>query len=254
MLKDFTKEAFDVLIQSGQSNAEGYGFGTTEHPWEPNDRVWYLNEDFTLSKAVETVAMNVPRSNFALAFARHYLDDCRLAEGRKLLIVRAAVGGTGFLDNHWKPADDLYLRMLDMIQTALELNPENRLIALLWHQGESDASMNASFDTHYNNLMTLVRGVRETFNAPSLPFVAGDFVQQWKKENPDICKPVVDAMRAVCRDCGNGAFVESEGLTSNDECSKEHPFGWVDTVHFSREAIYGLGDRYYAAFAEITKT
>lgn len=27
MLKDFSKEAFDILIQAGQSNSEGYGFG-----------------------------------------------------------------------------------------------------------------------------------------------------------------------------------------------------------------------------------
>ncbi|MBQ6067552.1 MAG: hypothetical protein IJK89_12125 [Clostridia bacterium] len=254
MLKDFTKEPFDILIQAGQSNAEGYGFGSAEKPWEPNERVWYLNENFTISQAVESVTGNDIRSNFSLAFARGYLENNLLAEGRSLLILRAAVGGTGFLDNNWKPNDVLYLRMLDMIKTALDLNGGNRLVALLWHQGEQDAVLNASYETHYNHLMTLVRGVRETFNVPGLPFVAGDFVQHWEQENMAICTPVVDAIRAVCRDCGRGAFVESDGLLSNAQFSKHHPFGWDDSVHFCRAAIYGLGERYFRAFTEITGT
>ena len=49
MLKDFTKESFDILIQAGQSNSEGYGFGPVDNPYQPNDRVWYLNGDFTIT-------------------------------------------------------------------------------------------------------------------------------------------------------------------------------------------------------------
>ena len=51
MLKDFTKERFDIFIQAGQSNSEGYGFGPAEHPYEPSEQVWYMNGDFTLTQA-----------------------------------------------------------------------------------------------------------------------------------------------------------------------------------------------------------
>jgi len=34
-------------------------------------------------------------------------------------------------------------------------------------------------------------------------------------ESVAVCKPVLDAIRAVCRDCGHGAFVETDGLLSN---------------------------------------
>ncbi|MBQ7638116.1 MAG: hypothetical protein IJS90_04365 [Clostridia bacterium] len=168
MLKDFTKEKFDVIIQAGQSNAEGYGFGSTNSPFENDGRVWALNANDTISLAAETVAVNSPRTDFSLSFAREYLKSGRLKEGRKLLIIRAAVGGTGFLDGHWGPEDDLRLKMHDMIKTALTLNAENRLVALLWHQGEQDAVQNASFETHYGHLMTLVNDVRTAFSAPSL--------------------------------------------------------------------------------------
>ncbi len=248
MLHDFTKDFFDIIIQAGQSNAEGCGVGPADDPYIPSDRVWYLNPDYTVTPAAEAVELNYVRTNFSLPFARAYLRDGRLAEGRKLLILRTAVGGTGFLDKRWGMTDDLYLRMMDMIRVALALNPANRLVALLWHQGESDAIRNATRDIHYTHLTNLVHSVRDTFNAPELPFVAGDFVYHWRDENTAICAPVLEAIRDVCREIGRGAFVETDGLRSNwQELGDERP----DSIHFSRHATYELGERYYAAFAGI---
>ena len=253
MLKDFTKEAFDIIIQAGQSNAEGYGFGPVDNPYMPDGRVWYMNENDTISLAVEKVAFNGIQSNFALSFVREYINTGKLAEGRKILILRAAVGGTGFLDNRWKLTDDLYLHMMEMISTALALNPENRLVALLWHQGETETSFGGTFDGHCAHLSALVGSVRDTFNVPTLPFIAGDFVPQWKEATIAISQPISDAMRAFCAECGHGGFVETEGLRSNAQEIDDHPLGWgnTDTIHFSRRAIYELGLRYFAKFVEI---
>ena len=253
MLHDFTKDKFDIIIQAGQSNSEGYAFGHVEAPYSPDGRIWYMNENDTLSLAVEKVAGNGIQANFSLPFAREYVNAGRLAEDRKLLILRAGVGGTGFLDNRWKLTDDLYLHMMEMIRTALSLNPENHLVALLWHQGETDAGLHATFDQHYNHLKTLVESVRTAFNVPDLPFIAGDFVHDWRDANIEICTPVLDAIRAVCKDCTPAAFVETNGLKSNAEEGIDHPLGWGngDIIHFSRPAIYELGHRYYAKLAEI---
>ncbi len=253
MLHDFTQYKFDIIIQAGQSNSEGYGFGPADSPYAPDGRIWYMNENDTISLAVEKVAGNGIQANFALPFAREYVNAGRLAEDRKLLILRAAVGGTGFLDNRWKLTDDLYLHMMEMIRTALALNPENRLVALLWHQGETDAGCHATYDQHYNHLKTLVESVRTAFDAPDLPFIAGDFVHDWRDANIEICTPVLDAIRAVCNDCTPAAFVETDGLKSNAQAEIDHPLGWGngDTIHFSRRSIYELGERYYGKFAEI---
>lgn len=253
MLRDFTKEAFDIIIHGGQSNADGYGLGPADDPYEPDDRVFYLNSDFTITQAVERVAGNSIQSNFALSFAREYIRGGHLAEGRKLLILRTALGGTGFLDNRWGMTDDLYLQMIAMIQTALELNSQNRLVALLWHQGETDALCNATYEQHYHHLMGLVRSVRETFHAENLPFIAGDFVQHWKQDNAAICKPVVDAIIAVCRDCGMGGFVETQGLLSNIQEPYPKPEDWDDTIHFSRNSLYKLGIRYYDCWKALNR-
>lgn len=252
MLMDFSKEKFDIIIQAGQSNADGSAHGPVEDYYEPNANVWYMNGNFVITEAVERVIYgNEIRGNFSLSFSREYINNGLLGEGRKLLILRTAVGGTGFLDNRWKLTDDLYLRMMEMIRTALALNPENRLVALLWHQGETDALCKASYEVHYHHLMTLLKSVREEFGVPELPFVAGDFVQQWKNDNIGICTPVVDAIRAVCRDCEKGSFVESEGLLSNAQEVYPNNTRLTDTIHFSRRSIYELGKRYFEAYSRL---
>lgn len=257
MLKDFAEEKFDIFIQAGQSNSEGYGFGDVDAPYEPSNLVWYMNGDFTISRAEEKVVGNGIQTTFALAFAQEYLRHGLLKEGRKLLILRSAVGGTGFLDNRWKMTDDLYLRMMEMIRTALFLNKENQLMGLLWHQGETDALLNAGYEQHYSHLMGLLRSVRTEFHVPRLPFIAGDFVQHWKNDNLAICKPVIMAIRDVCRDCGYGSFVDTDGLKSNmQEGAWDYAIGEdndKDTIHFSRKSCYLLGRRYFEAFLKITE-
>lgn len=258
-LKDFSKEKFDIIVQAGQSNSDGYAFGDVENAFKPDNRVWYLTGDwqvpdnFHFEPAKEYIHFhydNLICGNFSLAFARRYIEEGRLEPERKLLILRNGVGGTGFLDNYWKPGDRLYVRMMNMIQTALELNPENRLKALLWHQGETEALFfQASYDVHYKNLMDFVRTVRGTLEMPELPFVAGDFTEQWSEEHKDIVVPVVQAIRSVCKDAGMAAFVESTGLLSNAQDTANNPN--TDSIHFCRRAIYELGNRYYDAFAHL---
>lgn len=251
MLMNFREKKFDIIIQAGQSNAEGYGFGDVENAYQTNTSVWYLNNDFTISRAAELVVNNGVQSNFALTFAQRYIDNNLLEEDRELLILRCAVGGTGFLDNRWNLSGDLYPRMMDMIKTALSLNPNNRLVAFLWHQGENDAISNSDYDTHYNHLSTLLNKVIKTFEVPDIPFIAGDFVHDWKDKNLAICKPVIKAIQTVCNEHTNGRFVESNNLLSNAQVvPTNHPLGWGDTdvIHFSRASLYELGNRYFDAF------
>lgn len=216
------------------------------------DKVYVnMNEAFTISCAAEKVLGNEVQSTFALSFAREYINKGLLEEGRKLLILRAAVGGTGFLSDYWKTTDDLYIRMMKMIRTSLALNEKNRLIGFLWHQGESDADLGATYEVHYNHLKELLFSVREEFHVPQLPFITADFVHQWKNKNINKCIPVIDAIRAVCKDCGYGSFVETEGLLSNFQELKRSTLGWEDTIHFSRKSCYILGKRYFDAFLEV---
>jgi hypothetical protein len=248
MLRNFGLEKFDIIIQAGQSNSEGCGIGDTTIPFAQGPDIFYMENDYSICTAHEYVSGNFIVGNFSLSFSSSYSADGWLESGRKILILRAAEGGTGFRDNRWGICDDLYLRMMEMTKTALSLNTENRLAAFLWHQGETDAILNAGRQEHYNNLIRLVSSVRETFRCPDLPFIAGDFVSHWKNDNLEICMPVVEAIRDVCTDIGYAAFVETDGLTSNAQVINNE-----DTIHFSREAQNQLGLRYFEAFKNIKK-
>jgi len=254
---DFSKEKFDIIVHAGQSNSDGYAFGDVEHPYAYNEKVWYMTsmwENPTLLNmevAREAVLGNNIRSNFSLTFTQKYIENGMLAADRKLLILRTAVGGTGFVDKRWIPEGDLYLRMMDMIKASLALNHENRIVAFLWHQGETDADHGISFDVHYKNLKTLIDSVRFTYALPELPFIAGNFVPQWIAQIGEKCEPVINAMRSVCNDIGNACFVESDGLLSNAQDETNPGYGGGDIVHFCRKSIYELGNRYFDAFNSI---
>jgi len=246
MLHDFSQDLFDVVIQAGQSNSEGTGYGDAPDPYTVSDDVWYLQNNMVIERAAETVHQNVIRGNFALSFARRYIAAGCLSPGRKLLIVRAAVGGTGFTDGQWGLSDPLFLRMMRMTRTALSLNPGNIPVALLWHQGETDAVNQAGYEIHRANLSALIGAVRDAFGGPGLPFVAMEFVPHWIRMNADLCRPILQAMRDVCLSAGHAAFLGSEGLASNDQT-----FGGGDAIHFSREALYQMGERYFDAYASL---
>lgn len=147
MLKDFTKIPMDIIVLTGQSNAEGSGRGPTANPYVPNEKIYYLNPDFTINIAEEVIRDNEVIASFVLPFAAQYIKNNRL-NGRNLLIVKSAVGATGFCDNRWGLKDDLFLRMIEMTRTALSLNVENKLISFLWHQGEHEVGNNITYDVH----------------------------------------------------------------------------------------------------------
>ncbi|GHU34828.1 hypothetical protein FACS1894105_02380 [Clostridia bacterium] len=236
-------QLYDIIIQAGQSNAEGCGIGAAAEEYLPSGDVLYMNSDLSVSTACERESAAGKVNDFSLSFAREYIRGGNLQDGRKILILRSAVGGTGWADKRWGMTDDLYLKMIEMIKTALELNRGNRLAAFLWHQGETDAIAGAARDVHYANLKRLVESVRAMYKIGSLPFIAGDFVQEWKAANLAISEPVITAIKDVVKDVGIAEFVDTTGLKSNNQDS-----GNGDNIHFSREALNQLGVRYYDAF------
>lgn len=248
MLWDFTKEKFDIIIQAGQSNAQGSGMGKTDDPYVPVLDILHLDGDFIISVAQEHIDRDGVNAHFGLTFAKEYINDGRLGEGRRVLIIRSAVGGTGFSDHRWGMTDDLYLRMMEMVRTAIELNPENRVVAFLWHQGETDAINHMGETEYYENLDRLFRSVRDEFGC-DLPIVCGDFVQEWETREIAICTPIITAQRKLVKNIPHAAFVETDGLLSNLAYANIE----CDDIHFCRPALYELGRRYYKAFIEAEK-
>ena len=279
---------YDIIIQAGQSNAEGNGWGYLDTPFEPNDNILYFADSFQLGGAINDKFSVMPaqekrstttgnlKNEFALSFAQDYLYSDLYHEGRKILIVRAAVGATGFSDNgindlNWLPESNLYPRMVKAVQDALKLEfsatneYKNRLVAFLWHQGETDAHSYADArmtytkaeETYYENLSTLLTNFKTTFNCPNLPFLCADFVQDWKQNRSEIKNyaPLISsAQKRICENFKPAAYLNTYGLKSNKE-DPTHPTNedpslviTIDDIHFCREAVHLLGQKYFLAY------
>lgn len=252
-------QKYDIILQAGQSNAAGYGHGPAEHPFIPNPSVLYLTQgnpqaaeyepkgELEIAVAAERPDPDHPGDSlgdFSLGFAQKYVEAGLLAPDRKLLIIRAAVGATGFLKGYWRIGDPLYQRMLRMTDYALNLNQENRLVGFLWHQGEHEAAFANDSQHYHDQFLAVVEAVRARYGE-KLPFVCGGFCNQWAQENQPACDQIMDVIRAVARETG-GAYVETADLRSNDQKT-----GDGDTIHFCREDLQELGKRYFVAYQNL---
>ena len=192
-------------------------------------------------------------ADFSQTFAQKYIEDGRLKNGRKILIIKAAVGGTGFARKEWGVGNILLKRLTDMVDYALSLNVNNKIVALLWHQGEHDCVENVNlsleelYNFYFNNLIEQFLKIRNKY-CQLIPIVAGEFVNSWANlpENKEKCDIVEKATKDVCNYIKKATVVNSIGLLSNDEV-----FHNGDNIHFCAESIYELGKRYYAAYKNI---
>ena len=264
---DARRTDFDIIIEAGQSNAQGCGRGPITEEYIPDEEIMYLVRDFAVSEGISNGKWNFELNykntplrievaderdgvggkigDFALTFAKKYKENGLLKEGRRVLIIRAGVGGTGFKKKQWTPDGEVYVKMLEMIDFALSLNKHNKLVAFLWHQGEHDAFEGNDPEVFEAQLKTFIKSVKDRYNVPEIPFVSGDFVNEWKSENIESCEPIVEKIKKVTAGEG-GIFVETSDLLSNNQAT-----GNGDNIHFSRESLHILGARYFDAFDQI---
>ena len=253
---DFGKEKFDIILLAGQSNAEGSGYGPTKEEYLPDGTVYHMfgsktlvDKEWVLEFPIEISIKetdSTKKDDLAVAFAHEYKNSGLLADGRKLLIIDTGLGATAFLNGYWKPEDPGYKRMKYMLDCALDMNPENRVVAALWHQGETDAVNHATFEGHYGNLMRLFGDIRAQAKDSKLPIIAADFCYQWKSTHEEVCAPVIKAIRDALSAVG-GEFVETFDLPSNHQDGTREG----DNIHFSRNAVHILGRRYFEAYKRI---
>ena len=270
----FASEKFDIILLIGQSNAEGFGRGEVEEAYTPSANVMQLidsyhvtfemtpknvgilhideNSAYEIKPAEETIHHERGILGcLALPFAKKYYESYLASTDRKVLVIRAAVGSTGFLRGNWALEDRLYKRAVEMTDMALSLNKENRLAAILWHQGESDAiegRRRGGYDflyPFYHKVMgELVDDLRKRYG--KIPFISGAMCREWTAKIKEASDAVENATKAVMEEVGCAAFAESDGLTSNDSLLHNG-----DSIHFSRKALYELGKRYFKLYENL---
>lgn len=260
---------YDIIVLAGQSNAEGSGVGegSIAHYNNPNilelvdknRHLVTLSEEgvlclpkpyeWTLQIANERNAGGTLYADFAQSFAEEYIKEGKLESGRKVLIVKTAIGGTGFMRNQWGKGCPMTDRAFEMVDYALSLQEHSRIVAVLWHQGEHDAfespelSLSTREKFYYDKFGCLVDALVDKYGI--MPIIAGGFIDEWSKDYLSQCDAISKATKKVLNRYG-GAVVSAKGLKSNNQDSNNG-----DTIHFCRKSLYRLGKKYYQAFEKI---
>ena len=271
---------FDVIIIAGQSNAEGNGMRKPEegeiinskviHMIDKNPYFYAKNEEgvemLNLTLPVETVievaherkAGDMVAADFSETFADCYIRAGMLEEGRDILIVKTAIGGAGFARKQWGVGNPVSDRFFAMVDEALSLNKDNRIVALLWHQGEHDAfendgiSKRERYDFYRENFYNQMKAARDRYSDFNFPIIAGQFVKTWQwglvKDNAERIEAIYSATEDALNALGYSGYVNSDGLTSNDTDIKNG-----DDIHFSAKSVRELGKRYFKVYEELVR-
>ena len=229
-----------IFLLAGQSNMAGRGTPTTEDS-VPDPRVLALDRTMAWVPAVDPLHWDKPAivgvgpgRSFALTVAAK-------EPAARIGLVPAAVGGSpisswepGALDSATKthPYDDALARLRIALRAG-------RVRAILWHQGESDATPALSV-AYAAKLRTLIGRFRTDLGDPTLPFVIGQLGQFDGKPWTAEMQRVDSAHRAIAASVPHVAYVSSEGLRDKG-----------DRLHFDAASQRRFGERYAEAYLRL---
>lgn len=269
---------YDIIIIAGQSNAVGAGMGSFtdlyantatdarivqfgRYSTTVSPATW--TKDGIVYDALQHWGRNVSTTTmgFAIPFARRYIAEGHLAPGRQVLIVPGAYAGTSILQ--WIdgpisfPPSSLYNDLLLRARFALSLPGDNRVVAVLWHQGEADVfyanqnmhGMNTA--VYQQQLTALIQKFRTDFPSnPAYPIIAGNFVAQWDRWSSDLSLPrqFEHVIETVLAPDVRAGVVTSTGLTQNYPTFTSD---WSEQLHFTAQSQVTLGDRYYQMWKKL---
>lgn len=233
-----------VFLLIGQSNMAGRAqieaedegeiegvelWNIAEKRWEPAKAPF--NRYAPHRKGLSMQRLN-PGPTFAKAWAKAHPEV-------SIGIVCAVRGGTSI--EEWEKGRTkpwaLYDSALAAIQAALaeegETGTKNRLVGILWHQGESNSGRAEKYP---EQLQALVSQWREDLEQPELPFVFGQ-LGQWKPDYEAFNEMIVKQPAAI----PHSACISTEELTN------------FDNAHFDSKSQRELGKRYAKAMIELVK-
>ena len=237
-----TTTGMQLFLLAGQSNMAGRG-GVEAQDSVVNPRVMKLDSTMKWVPAVDPLHWDKPAlvgvgpgRSFALVLAAR--DPIA-----RIGLIPAAVGGSpisswepGALDPATKthPYDDALARLR-------AAQKDGTLRAILWHQGESDATPALSV-LYEAKLRALIARFRADAGDPNLPFVIGELGQFAAKPWTDDVRRVDSVHRAIAASVPNVAYVSSDGLRDKG-----------DTLHFDAASQRDVRERYANAYLTIAK-
>lgn len=255
------QHGYDVILVIGQSNATGTNTDFDPEGIDARDRR-IMTFPKTGEGARTTISAREPLAPIGGhppggmgpggPFAAQLLET--LQPGRRILIVPAAMGGTGFRRHGtypgvWKAglelegAPNLLAMAIDHLRDALAAaGPGSCVAAILWQQGEADRGR--SEEDYAADLDELIASIRTAVpEATSAPFLVGGLPPERVRAFPDH-RGVDTALRKTPTRVANTGYAEPPPLGHvNDE-----------TTHITARGQRILGANYFTAYRRLKES
>ena len=169
--------------------------------------------------------------------------------GRRLNIIKLAVGGTSIYDwaKVWNPrisfrmadsriSNSLYKLLKRQIELSGVLEGRNKKIsAFVWMQGERDARFPRAANAYLGNLTALINDLRREYNSPHARFILG------RINPPDDHRPAVNIVRHAQEQVARR--VRATHYVTTDDLPKAR-----DGIHYNTRGQIRLGRRFADEF------
>lgn len=220
------------VLLIGQSNMAGRGFLSEVTPiynenifMLRNGRWQMMTEPIHFDRSVAGAG---PAASFAQAW-------CRANKNEQIGLIPCAEGGSSI--DEWNTEGALFRHAVSEAKFAME---NSELIAILWHQGESD-SHSGKYKNYYQKLNTLVHSFREELGIPEISFIIGGLGDYLGKSGfGKSCTEYELINRELLKYAENNRncyFVTGEKLYPNP-----------DGIHINAESQRRFGIRYFEAY------
>ena len=220
------------VLLIGQSNMAGRGY---LHEVTPiynenifmlrNGRWQMMTEPIHFDRSVAGVG---PAASFAQAW-------CNANKNEQIGLIPCAEGGSSI--DEWSKESTLFRHAVSEAKFAME---NSELIAILWHQGESDGR-SKKYKNYYHKLNILVNSFRKELGDLEVPFIVGGLGNYLGKSG-------------FGRSCVEYDLINQELLKyveNNRNCyfvTRERLYPNPDGIHINAESQRRFGIRYFKAY------
>lgn len=225
---------FDLYLLIGQSNMAGRA-AVESRDRAPDPRILMLDDNDRWVRAIDPVHTDKSIAGVGLcrSFARALTSK---NPSITIGLIPCAVGGSAL--SQWEAGGELYDQAVKRTLKAME---SGTLRGILWHHGETDATLMRASQTYGDRLAAMIPRLRSDLHSSDVPLVVGqlgDFVVA----NPSylFAAAINHDTREIPDRVKRTACVDPHGLSHRG-----------DRIHFSREAVEELGKRYALAIEQL---
>ena len=248
-----------VFILAGQSNMEGKGVVSMDHPESYNggkgNLVWSMKNSASAEKMKQLKDENgkwVVRDDVQISYktgnkvrkggltvgytnyggSTHIGPELQFGNAigdyydAPVLLIKTAWGGKSLYVDFRPPSSGgkvgpYYKQMIEEVYAALgELNYDNFEIAgFIWLQGWNDMCTKPAIPEYADNLVNLAKDIRREFNVPELPFIVGELGNGGPTKKPGSMADFRKAQRQGTARIKNALFVETTGCARPNKLS-----------------------------------